>query len=98
MPSDVPAEKSIQADRDFDIQDLLVKLGLLLNIPAFCRSKSAHFKESEVVATQNIACVRIHVERANGLVKKQWHILGEVIHDVWHPPEAMCLNFIELPP
>ena len=77
--SSVPKGKSIMADRGFDIQDLLAKYDILLNIPAFRTSATAHLKEADVVATQKIARVRIHVERAIGQVKKRYHILNGVI-------------------
>ena len=57
----VPYGKSIMADRGFDVQDLLAKFDILLNIPAFRNSPAAHLEERAVVATQKIARVRIHV-------------------------------------
>ena len=74
----VPSSKQVMADRGFDIQDLLVKPNLLLNIPAFKGSR-AFLPLSEVVQTQKIASVRIHVERAIGRVKRKFHILQKDI-------------------
>ena len=64
----VPARKRVMADRGFDIQDLLVKPNLILNIPPFKGSRT-HLTQAEVLETQKIAAVRIHVERAIGRVK-----------------------------
>ena len=75
---DVPEGKSVIADRGFDIQNLLVNKHLLLNIPAFKGSKP-HLKKEDVVSTQKIARVRIHVERAIGQVKHRFHIFDSVI-------------------
>ena len=77
--SSVLKGKSIMADRGFDIQDLLAKYGILLNIPAFRSSSTAQLKEADVVATEKIARVHIHVERAIGQVKNRYHILNRVI-------------------
>ena len=74
---DVPAGKSIMADKGFEIQDLLVPSGLLLNIPPFKGPGS--LTEKDVQKTQAIAWVRIHVERAIGQVKKRFHIFDNVI-------------------
>ena len=53
---------SVMADKDFTIEDIL-PLGVSLNIPPFlgmCDQMSAE----DVIATQEIASLRIHVERA----------------------------------
>ena len=65
--------------RGFDIQDLLAKYDIILNIPAFCNSATAHLEGRAVVATQKIARVRIHAERAIGQVKNRYHIFDGVI-------------------
>ena len=66
----VPSGRQVIADRGFDIQDLPVKPKLLLNIPAFKGSRT-FLPLSEVVQTQKIASVRIHVEKAIGRVKRK---------------------------
>lgn len=55
------------ADKGFDIEDGLKKLGLNLNIPPFL-GEEPKFNESDVIKTQTIAQHRIHVERAIGNV------------------------------
>ena len=50
------------ADKGFTIEDLLL-LGVFLNIPPFL-GKSAQMPADQVVLTQEIASLRIHVERA----------------------------------
>jgi len=73
----VPRGKSVMADKGFDIQDLLVSDGLLLNIPPF--KGSAPLGITDVQKTQTIARVRIHVERVIGQVKSRYRILQGVI-------------------
>ena len=75
----VPKGKSIMADRGFDIQDLLAKYNVLMNIPAFRFSATSHLSERDVISTQKIARVRIHVERAIGQVKHRFHIFDAVL-------------------
>ena len=80
----------IMADRGFEIQDLLVKSGLLLNIPLF-KGAQAFLSRSDVVKTQIIASARSHVERAIGRVKRTFHIFdGDIslrmagsINQIW---------------
>ena len=64
----VPPGKSVMADRGFEVRDLLVKPGLILNAPPFKGSRTA-LTEDEVKKTQKTARVRIHVERVIGQVK-----------------------------
>ena len=64
-------EDSVMADKGFTIQDLL-PLGVSLNVPPFLGGKGQISLE-EVVATQTIASLRIHVERAIKKVKN-FHI------------------------
>lgn len=74
----VPRGKSIMADRGFEVQDLLVKSGLLLNAPPFKGSRTS-LTEEEVKKTQRIARLRIHVERAIGQVKRRFRIFDGVL-------------------
>ena len=74
---DVPPGKSVMADKGFEIQDLLVKSGHILNIPPF--KSSGAFSEKDVRKTQAIARIRIHVERAIGQVKRRFHIFDSAI-------------------
>ncbi len=64
----------VLADKGFTVGDLINKRGAFLNIPPFLNSVLGQFTVDEVYQTQNIAEVRIHVERAIGRVK-QFHIL-----------------------
>ena len=70
------------ADKGFTVEDLL-PLGVSLNIPPFFRSKG-QISPQEVVETQSIAFLCIHVERAINKIKKFPHI-GQysTIHNVW---------------
>lgn len=74
----VPPGKRVMADRGFEIQDLLVKPGLILNIPPF-KGSQPFMPKQDVVKTQKIASVRIHIERAIGRVKSRFHILDRDI-------------------
>jgi len=77
MLKGVPSGKSVMADKGFDIQDLLVKHGLILNIPPFKGATPLWL--SDVQKTQTIARVRIHIERVIGQVKRRYHILQGAI-------------------
>ena len=74
----VPPGKSLMADRGFEIQDLILKHDLLLNIPPFKGSMPSLSME-DVKKTQRIARLRIHVERAIGQVKARFHIFDNDI-------------------
>ena len=58
----IPHGKSIMADRGFEVQDLLVKSNVVLNMPPFKGPNV--FAKSKVKDTQYIVRLRIHVERA----------------------------------
>ena len=67
---------SVMADKGFTIQDLL-PVGVSLNIPPFLGS-SAQMPAEDVVRTQEIASLRIHVERAINKIKN-FHIWDGVL-------------------
>ena len=75
---DLPFEDndSVMADKGFTIQDLL-PMGVSFNIPPFLGS-SSQMPAEDVVKTQEIASLRIHVERAINKIKN-FHIWDEVI-------------------
>ena len=54
---------SVMADRGFEIEDDLILRGVPLNIPPFLKDKK-QLEEKELIITQCIASLRIHVERA----------------------------------
>ena len=68
---------SVMADRGFEIQDLLAKKKVYLNIPPFmgCKDQLSPEEEDE---TRDVASVRIHVERAIERVKN-YNILTQII-------------------
>ncbi|ESO93446.1 hypothetical protein LOTGIDRAFT_145305 [Lottia gigantea] len=68
---------SVMADKGFTITDLLSKKGCSLNIPPF-REQSHQFSVEDVHLTQEIAQLRIHVERSIGRVKN-FHIFDGVL-------------------
>ena len=67
----------VMADKGFTIADILEPLKVGLNIPPFVGSRSQQ-EPSEVIATQEIASERIHVERAINKVKN-FQIFNQVI-------------------
>ncbi|XP_015751994.1 PREDICTED: uncharacterized protein LOC107331849 [Acropora digitifera] len=75
---DLPFEDndSVMADKGFTIQDLL-PLAVSLNIPPFLGS-SSQMPAEDVVKTQEIASLRIHVEHAINKIKN-FHIWDGVI-------------------
>jgi hypothetical protein len=68
---------SVMADKGFTIRDVLEQKKCKLNIPPFTGA-SAQFTTDEVFETQEIASLRIHVERSIGRVKN-FHILDGVL-------------------
>ena len=91
---------SIMADRGFTIQELLDPLGVKVNIPAFLDGKEQLDKE-DVVMSQTIASVRIHVERIIARIKKFKVLKTEIplnlngtINQVWTVACLLC-NFMD---
>ena len=72
-----PPGLSIMADKGFDIQDLLVDSGMKLNIPPF-KTAGQQMSATDVVKIQQIAKLRIHVERLIQRIK-EFRILSGVI-------------------
>lgn len=68
---------SVMADKGFLIEDMLKTKGARLNIPPFLTQRDQFTKE-EVEETQEIARLRIHVERAIRHVK-EFHIFDSVL-------------------
>ena len=68
---------SVMADKGFTIEDLLKNKCCNLNIPPFLKGKS-QFSTDQVLETQEIAELRIHVERSIGRVKN-FHIFDGVL-------------------
>ena len=64
----VPDGKSLMVDRGFEIEDLILKHGILLNVPPF-KGKQRSLPWENVQKTQGIARLRIHIERAIQQIK-----------------------------
>ncbi|PFX27783.1 putative RNA-directed DNA polymerase from transposon BS [Stylophora pistillata] len=62
---------AVMADKGFTVEEIL-PLGVSLNIPPFLGESAQMSKENEIT-TQQIASVRIHIERAISLIKN-YHI------------------------
>ena len=65
------------AGRGFEMQELLVKPNFILNIPPFKGDQTS--MPLDVLKTQNIVGVKIHIERAIGRVKNLLQILQREI-------------------
>ncbi|XP_046874125.1 uncharacterized protein LOC124466350 isoform X2 [Hypomesus transpacificus] len=68
----------VMADKGFLIGDLLSDINVSLVIPPFL-GPNAQFSEEEVRQTQEIARLRIHVERAIRRIK-EYHIFDRTLH------------------
>jgi len=86
---------SVMADKGFQIQDIL-PLAVSLNIPPFLGGNSQMSAE-DVVRTQQIASVRIHVERAINKIKNVWIWEGVVplslfgvVNQMWTVCAFLC--------
>ena len=95
---DLPFQEndSVMADKGFTIQDLL-PLGVSLNIPPFLAT-SSQMPAEEVIKTQEIASLRIHVERAINKIKKFPHLgWGYTTPSAWgcKPDVVSVCNFMQ---
>ena len=72
---------SLMADKGFDIEDLLLPLGVRLNIPPFL-DKQQQMLPSDIQMTKSIAAVRIHVERAIGRLKQYRLLCGTIDNSI----------------
>ena len=92
---------SAMADRGFTIHDQVARVGVSLNIPAFLGGRD-YLTKAEVKASQTIASVRIHVERAIQRIKTYSIIRNEIpltlhwsINQIW---TVFCLLTNLAPP
>ena len=92
---------SVMADMEFTIHDELARVGVSLNIPAFLGGRD-YLTKAEVKASQTIASVRIHVERAIQRIKTYSIIRNEIpltlhrsINQIW---TVICLLTNLAPP
>ena len=65
------------ADRGFTIQNGLAPLNVSVNIPSFL-DRSSQLSIEEVIESQSIASVQIHVERPIARIKK-YKVLNKVL-------------------
>ena len=80
---------SVMADMGFTIHDELARVGVSLNIPAFLGGRD-YLTKAEVKASQIIASVRIHVEKAIQRIETYSIIRNEIpltlhgsINQIW---------------
>ena len=71
-------DDSVMADRGFTRHDEIARVGVLLNITAFLGGRD-YLTKAEVKASQTIASVRIHVERATQRIKTYSIIRNEIL-------------------
>ena len=67
---------SVMADKGFTIRDMLKKINVDLNIPAFLNEKQ--FSVQDISKGRKIASLRIHVERAIGRIKNYQILKGMI--------------------
>ena len=67
----------VLADKGFTLQKMLAEKGVTLNIPDFLRNKR-QFTVSEIEHTEQIAKLRIHIERMNRRIKEN-HLFDTAI-------------------
>ena len=94
-------DDSVMADRGFTIHDEIACVGVSLNITAFLGGRD-YLTKAEVKASQTIASVRIHVERAIQRIKTYSIIRNEIpltlhwsINQIW---TVFCLLTNLAPP
>ncbi|XP_065186055.1 uncharacterized protein LOC135816882 [Sycon ciliatum] len=71
------AGDSVMADKGFEIKDLLLDVGVRLNIPPF-KSGDRQMAPEDLLATKKIAAVRIHVERKMQRIKAYKILAGNI--------------------
>ena len=71
-------DDSVMADRGFTRHDEIARVGVSLNITAFLGGRD-YLTKAEVKASQTIASVRIHVERAIQRIKTYSIIRNEIL-------------------
>ena len=86
---------TVMADKGFQIADIL-PLGVKLNIPPFL-GENTQMSAEDVVQTQQIAGLRIHVERAINKIKNFLIWKGEiplclfsVVNQMWSVCAFLC--------
>ena len=80
---------SVMADRGFLVEGILNEIGVKLHIPAFKGTDRPQLSEQEILESESISAVRIHVERAIQRIKT-YHILdGELKLSMKHVAEQV---------
>ena len=68
---------SVMADKGFEIEDMLVAIGVRLNIPPF-KAGTRQMIPEDLHSTKKIAAVRIHVERKMHRIKLYKILANEI--------------------
>ena len=80
---------SVMADKGFTIRDMLKKINVDLNIPAFLNEKQ--FSVQDISTGRKIASLWIHVERAIGRIKNYQFLKGMIPISMARLSDHICL-------
>ena len=86
------AGDSVTADKGFDIKNMLVSVGVRLNIPPF-KCGDRQMESGDLKLTKKIAAVRIHVEREMQRIKAYKIFANEIdstLFDHLHATVFVC--------